>query len=419
MLRIHSLLVATIYSWAVTAALAQPPDDPSWIPVPKVGDSAAVALTGCAGDCSCESECPTDPWRLFPEAYGWSLSGWLQGGVTASADDPASRSVRPVGLNDREEAQFNQLYAIFERPIDTTCGWDVGGRVDFLYGTDARFTEVPGLEQRQDGSDHWNSRTFYRASLPQMYAEIGSGDLSVRVGHWYTTIGYEVIPGPSNFFYSHDYAMLYAQPFTHTGVIGTYSYSEQLSFYGAVHNGWNSFDATTNRAALLTGFNWTSCDERLGVAVALTTGDEINSQGVYSERSLYSFVVNYHVTSDLEYVIQHDNGWQEDDGGADVDAEWYGINQYLLYTVNDCWAAGARFEWFRDDDGIRVPDFAGNTGFAGDFYEVTLGLRWTRDTNIIVRPEIRWDWYDGMDLPFDDGTQDDQFTAAVDAIVLF
>ena len=37
------------------------------------------------------------------------------------------------------------------------------------------------------------------------------------------------------------------------------------------------------------------------------------------------------------------------------DADWYGINQYLLYTLGDKkWSAGARVEWFRDDDGTRV-----------------------------------------------------------------
>ena len=68
---------------------------------------------------------------------------------------------------------------------------------------------------------------------------------------------------------------------------------------------------------------------------------------------------------------------------------------------------------------MRVPDFAGNTGFAGDFYGATAGLKWTPCPNLTVRPEIRWDWYDGVGMPFDDGTKDDQFTAGVDAILVF
>ena len=51
---------------------------------------------------------------------------------------------------------------------------------------------------------------------------------------------------------------------------------------------------------------------------------------------------------------------------------------------------------------------------------ITLGLNYTYNANIRVRPELRWDWYGGSgpDL-FDDMTKNSQFTAAVDAIVQF
>ncbi|NMC19384.1 MAG: outer membrane beta-barrel protein, partial [Thermogutta sp.] len=107
------------------------------------------------------------------------------------------------------------------------------------------------------------------------------------------------------------------------------------------------------------------------------------------------------------------------------------INQYFIYTINPCWSAAMRVEWLRDDDGARVAGpgnipgvraFSGR-GFAGDFYNVTLGLNWRPTPNWLVRPEIRWDWYDGpagpTGLPFDGGNRDDQFTAAIDATLLF
>ena len=69
---------------------------------------------------------------------------------------------------------------------------------------------------------------------------------------------------------------------------------------------------------------------------------------------------------------------------------------------------------------LRV--FAGRD-FVGDFYELTCGLTWRPHSNVIVRPELRFDWYDGavgaMGLPFNDGASDDQLTFAVDAIVTF
>jgi len=146
---------------------------------------------------------------------------------------------------------------------------------------------------------------------------------------------------------------------------------------------------------------------------------------------IQSLVVKYQVTPKLLYVLQNDLGWAEG-AGANADAEWYGINQYLLYTLNEKWAAGMRIEWFRDDDGTRVMGlgnldargWAGAPGFSGSFTELTLGLNWKPKANIFIRPEVRWDWYDGStngggQLPFDAGNSSSQFTVATDLVITF
>ena len=103
---------------------------------------------------------------------------------------------------------------------------------------------------------------------------------------------------------------------------------------------------------------------------------------------------------------------------------WYGINQYLYYTHNDCWKFGARFEWFRDVSGIRVHGARGTNpyvgGSSGDFFGLTGGANWTPTENIVIRPELRWDMFDGVGaLPFNDGVSDSQITAAIDFVLSF
>jgi hypothetical protein len=68
----------------------------------------------------------------------------------------------------------------------------------------------------------------------------------------------------------------------------------------------------------------------------------------------------------------------------------------------------------------------GAPGYAGHFTNLTFSLNWKPKANVTVRPEVRWDWYDGPSnplgpcpLPFDDGTSDTQFTFATDVVVLF
>ena len=48
-------------------------------------------------------------------------------------------------------------------------------------------------------------------------------------------------------------------------------------------------------------------------------------------------------------------------------------------------------------------------------------VNWSPTANLILRPEIRYDWFDGAQArqPFGDGTNDSQFLLAMDAILLF
>ena len=83
----------------------------------------------------------------------------------------------------------------------------------------------------------------------------------------------------------------------------------------------------------------------------------------------------------MEYVFHHWLGLQEDGAPGSGQADWYGIDQYLYYTLNDDWKAGLRFEWFRDEDGTRVGlNRARNINappFVGNFYSLSVGANWS------------------------------------------
>ena len=58
--------------------------------------------------------------------------------------------------------------------------------------------------------------------MPQFYMEVGYNDLTVRMGHYAPSIGYEVVAAPGNFFYSHSYALAYSEPVLVTGLQADY-----------------------------------------------------------------------------------------------------------------------------------------------------------------------------------------------------
>jgi hypothetical protein len=441
---------------------------PSDVPiVPSTGDCAAKSAAcgtdsacdgGCNDGCGCYRfgdrlgdllpcrKCCDEPWTLFPNTNcrGIKAYGWLAQGATTNRYNPVNPAAGlgnlPMTFNYRnDEYQLNQLYGIIERETDTGgCGWDFGGRVDVLYGEDYIFTQAAGLETRPNFANHWNTAAGgggilgtgrLGIAMPQVYGEVAYNDIKVKLGHFYTVMGYESVMAPSNFFYSHAYTMQWGEPFTHTGAIATWQYNDQWTFIGGIVNGWDKFDAVTDRAAGIGGFAWTSSDEDTSVAFSLISGDEDGvAPPIIGRRDFYSLVISHQFNDRLQYVFQHDSGRQKN-GRTNGSAHWYGINQYLFYTINDCWKAGVRAEWFNDQNGTRVlfpGTIVGPPGYAGHYYELAAGLNWTPHANVILRPEIRWDGFDphaaAMNLstgPFVNGTRRDQATAAVDLILRY
>lgn len=390
----------------------------------------------CGFERCCELDCgDAETVRLFDDICGLkcrgiSIYGWIAAGATANEHNPADNFNGPVTFGDRTELQMNQLYLVTEKAIDNGgCGWGIGGRVDFLYGTDHRFTMARGLETEDDLSPKWNNERFYGLAMPQAYLDVAYNDTTVRVGHFYTIIGYEVVPAPNNFFYSHAYTMQYGEPFTHTGVLAIQKWNDRLSFSAGIHRGWNNWEEApgADQASFLGGVTIASEDGKGSLAFGITSGDE-PSAVTFANRTMYSIVYSRKMLCDrFTYVLQHDYGIQDDGvgavGAAPVDeAQWYGINQYFLYQLNCCWSAGMRVEWFRDDDGTRVTGLGdGNAiagqAFEGNFWEITWGLNWKPNDNVVIRPELRYDWFEGAGNPYNDGTDTSQFTAAVDAII--
>jgi hypothetical protein len=349
----------------------------------------------------------------FMQKIGVSVGGWLDVGGTYNFHNPKDNFNAPVSFNDRHlEAQLNQLNVYFERAVNTGGdSWDIGGRVDILFGTDARFTLNAELDD--DILDDDFSR-FYRLSFPQIYAEVYApifNGITAKIGHFYTIIGNEVVTAPDNFFYSHAYTMLYAEPFEHNGFLLTTPINDNFTLMAGGVVGWDNFSEDLDIWNFLGGVSWSSDDDATGVTVTAVVGPTSDTDhGDEDNRWLYSVVVTHDITENLHYLLQHDHGVED---VANTKSEWYGINQYLSYDINDQFSAGLRGEWFRDDDGARV------TGDAGNFFAFTAGVNYTPLGWLKIRPEIRYDWFNGDGDPYDGGTSDDQLTIAVDMVVTF
>lgn len=390
------------------------------------------------GGCGCGGACATGMCGGCKDKGGWFLDMWVASGYTYNNRTPVSNSNLPLTFNDRHDKfMMNQLYASFGKAVSTST-WDIGGRVDVLYGTDYFFTTALGLETRQDGSPHWNSSigprgtgaSLYGVALPQAYFEIGipiGAGTSVSIGHFYTILGYESVMAPENFFYSHAFTMQYGEPFTHSGVLIDQAITQSTNVLFGVTMGWDNWDNPNDKAGYLAGFSWCPSD-KTSLAFGLSSSQE-DPLGT-NNRTVYSMVLTHQLTDRLQYVFQHDFGTEalgETDLNLGPDsAKWYGINQYFFYQTSPSWTWGARIEWFRDQDNARVLGIPSESLVeGGNYVELTLGANYRPTCKWIFRPEIRWDWSDvkspalTVDGMFNDFTDDSQVTLAFDFIFRF
>ena len=417
---------------ASDAALPAAPEPPPVPPTPPAQPEAPADGSG-------GSPCPDtehQPWHLPQplECWGIHMSGWLEQGITFNDDHPQNRFNGPVATNDQDhEYQMNQLWLTAERPIKNDgCGWDIGGRIDVLLGTDWRFGINNGLENRINGFHDQP----YGMVLPQFYVEVAYNDLTVKIGHYAGILDYEVIAAPANVFYSHSYGYPYGVPILVTGCLADYKVSDRLSIQGGMDRGWYQFEDNNESWDFMGGFRFRTLDKRTTIAYAVTTGPQDDAG--QDNRFASSLVVEQKLTDKLQYVLVQNLGCEAHTGLGGTQANWYGVCQYLLYSITPKLSAGLRGEWFRDEDGTRVagpgniPGVAAwdGRGFAGDFYEITAGLNWKPRPNLVCRPELRYDWYAGQPgfdgthpaggaLPFGDGNHSSHLLLATDLIVLF
>ena len=362
---------------------------------------------------------------------GITVGGWANTGITYNAAGSDNGFNGPVTFGDRHsEVQLNQLNLFIQRAVATEgTGWDFGGRFDVMFGTDSFYTQSYGAQ-----AGHWDlnllgnrNNRFYDLALPQAYAEIyapiGNG-LNIKVGHFYTPIGYETVPAPDNFFYTHAYTMQFGEPFTHTGVLLNYTVDANWALTGgaltgSTTGGWDGgFDKQLGNWGGLLGTTWTSNDK--GTSLNLTGTFSETSETNSSSWAMYSAVFKHNITEKTHLMVQHDHGFANGATAGGKDATWYGVNTHLTYDIKDNLVAGLRGEWFRDQDGFRVGyparTYAGTNG-GSSYYAVTAGVNYKPVSWLNLRPNVRYDWADGS-RPFGN-TKQDQFLFSTDFSVTF
>jgi hypothetical protein len=368
-----------------SVANVEKPKDDTW--QKNGGHHKGDCGLGCKDAGCCDS---LKPFEIYPrDCRGIKMGGWTQFGYH-------SRDSIADGFNQyQDHLALHQQWFYIEKEADGSCGLDWGFRFDAMYGIDANNTQAfgnnPGRWDIADSFQHGE----YGWALPQLYLEVAYYDLSVKAGHFYTTIGYEVVPAPDNFFYSHAFTMNNSEPFTHTGVLATYDWTDRLTIFAGWTLGWDTgFDQFGGGSNWLGGFSYALTDS-VDFIYMSTYGDFGKYANARTGNNCYSHsvVLDIDITDRLKYVFQSDllnvRDW---DGAAGQNLQTIGVNQYLIYQLNDCWGFGARVEWWHNDLTSAIGTFDPENGQAVSYNAATFGLNYRPHTNLVFRPEIKHEW---------------------------
>lgn len=371
---------------------------------------------GCeegACDGGCDSAGGGDEaWTLIPNPIGgFKFGGWSNVGYHTLAN-PNSFNTLPKNV------QLQQQWFWAERIADGSKGFGWGGRIDYLYGTDAPDTQAFGVTN-PDFDNRWlNTSTAagqfgsgYGHAMPQLYGEVAMGDFSAKIGRFFTIVGNEVVQATGNFFYSRQFMFYNAEPFTHTGALTTYKVSDDTQLFNGYVMGWDSA-FRDNGDAYLGGFKhkindtwsaiYSNCLGRFGDANATTNG----------ERGwIHSGILVGNLSDKVTYISQVDALQTTDRGGARV-RNTFGTNQYLLYKVSDKISIGQRVEWFNYGGSFF------NNVSNGDLYDYTLGINYRYSANTLFRPEIRQVWDKGR-YGFNENNRASQLAFGGDMVFIF
>lgn len=374
------------------------------------------------------------------DSLNLNIYGWVEAGYTYDNRRNAT-FIAPGPFNHEVGNHFmlNQIDLRVERLVDSKK-WDVGGMVELMYGTDGAGIHSNGLEYgNSTAEDRFHPQ--YQFDIVQAYIDVnvpvGNG-LKVRAGRFVTFASYETINPTTNPFYSHSY-LFSLVPFTHTGIVGFYQLNEQWGMAAGISRGWDQATEDNNGAIDALGQISFTPNKQVAAYLNWIVGPENNSDSSHY-RTLIDPVVTWQVTDALklgaEGLYLYDGGVNTEDqpvGTTHAYGDAYGAALYAGYTINDYLTVNGRGEWAHGylegigglGDTSEIPGIVGGSTPTLNVWEVTLGVTVTplpKDPigkNLLIRPEVRYDFSEDH-VYSAGGTQfKDQLTFAADVIFKF
>ena len=417
---------------------------------------AATCLTAIALPAAAQTAAPPSKADSWYDNLKFSLQ--IEGGMIGNTADVHNGTGGNFGqlFTDRANGfQLNQVLPTISRILDPkSTTYDIGFKLQGMYGTDARYTRWVNFGKGFNGREQFD---LVEANVLLHTPWLTEGGVDFKAGMYSTPMGAELIDPMTNAFYSHSYIFNFGLPLKHTGILATWHATDIVDLYAGVDSGVNTtlgpYGGDNNSAySFMGGVGLNMMGGDLTVLALTHIGPEnpgraggTGSAPLANRYNRYYFDVvtiwkvmeGLTLTSELNYVHDEFPG---------LTPSAYGAAVYAGYDVTDMVTLNARAEVFRDDKNFFVAAFTGvndfnnyQSGFPapGAYSALTPGQATTYGAitlgatikppiemlkapgTLMVRPEIRYDTSMNGKKPFNGGRDSGAFTIGSDFVLTF
>jgi hypothetical protein len=363
-------------------------------------DAAAGPAVGQAAPVEVPAPPRQDSW---PSDFlkSLSFSGFLEMSYTYNFQRPnppaGPENVGRIFDVNHNEFMFNALELNIERPVNDEHV--LGFKVTPFVGQDASATQAIGLFKGEDGV----SDTDFDLINAYIQGYVPKTRTTIKLGKLETTVGAEVIHGPSNDNFSRSFLFGYTNPATHTGIMVTQPLfrrssgdKDLLTAHFGVSNGWDNVKDLNDAKMLHFVAAFTPCDpfELTGNCFHSFSEQPNNNENARDLVDLVAKLTPADLVPDFKLLLNFNWGGEEGAAIGGGYAQWYGFagivrQDFALTSGEKNWFVAVRGEYFNDADGARTGGF----GLAEDvaLYELTFTLGFKPLESLLLRAEVRYD----------------------------
>ena len=360
--------------------------------------------------------------QSFAKKLGLSFYGYVAASYTHNFNNPNSQT-NALRIFDGDANSFrpNMAQIVIEKEgtADGNLENRAGFRIKLDFGEDAKFT----------GGNTGSDEVDFQEAYAQYIAPIGNG-LDLRIGRMNTLIGYEVIESPFNPNVSRSWLFGLGEPFTTTGIRGTYQLTESVTFSIGGINSFTGTQADLNRSKSVESLLGLTPTDWLGISIIGFWGPEGGVGAKESDRVLAGAIIDIQATDNTEFVVE---AYYANQANAmpGANARWNGVAGYVIHDFTDQWGIRVRGEVFEDADGFL--GCGGSVGSAGNantcfggvapasqtLWEGTFTLQYKPVPSLLTRIEFRYDKSNRNTFQYGNRSANHQETLAAEVAYLF